>query len=166
MNFNQWLQTLPGSPTPTMAATKSGLASPTLIRHAERGRTTADNVIAIARSYGVSPVDALVDTGFLRPDEIDQSKVSARQALSDLGIDEALRTVVERVNGSGLFEEEFTVNDVMDDLAGRRDDRSNVAESDVRGDDYDDEALIDRINAGLEPIAAQKRTDPLDENYT
>lgn len=32
--------------------------------------------------------------------------------------------------------------------------------------DRDDDALIDRINAGEEQIAAQKRTDPLEENYT
>lgn len=115
MDFNQWLSSLPGSPTPTTAASRSGLASPTLIRHADKGATTADNVIKIARAFGVSPVDALVDAGFLRADEIDTAKVSARQALSDIGIEEALRIVVDRVNASGLFEEDFTVDEVLED---------------------------------------------------
>lgn len=114
MAFTQWLSTLPGSPTPTTAATRSALTASTLIRHAEKGRSTADNVIAIARAFGVSPVDALVDNGFLRPDEIDTAKVSARQALSDLGIEEALRIVVDRVNSSGLFENDFSVDDGID----------------------------------------------------
>lgn len=114
MDFNQWLSSLPGSPTPTTAASRSGLASPTLIRHASKGSTTADNTIKIARAFGVSPVDALVDTGFLRPGESDTARVSARQALADLGIEDALRIVVDRVNASGLFEEDFTMDDLGD----------------------------------------------------
>lgn len=30
----------------------------------------------------------------------------------------------------------------------------------------DHDALIDRINAGVEPIAAQEATKPLEENWT
>lgn len=168
MDFEQWLSSLPGAPTPTTAATRSQLTASTLIRHAEKGQTTADNVIAIARAFSVSPVDALVDCGFLRPDEIDTAKVSARQALADIGIEDALRIVVDRVNSSGLFEGEYTVEEALeelggDDLAARR---SNSAGGDVGVVVDDEDALIDAINEGVEKVAAQKRTEPLNEEYT
>ncbi|GEM_PF-4479884 len=41
-----------------------------------------------------------------------------------------------------------------------------VVTPDVSPVDDDEDALIDRINSGEEQIAAQKRTDPLDEHYT
>lgn len=161
MNFADWLQTLPGAPTPTQAATKSRLASPTLIRHAERGHTTADNIIKIARAFNVSPVDALVDNGFLCAAEIDRAKVTARQALHDLGIDEALRTVVERVNASGLFAEDFTTKEVVDDLAEHR----SVLDADdgtVREFDYAEYEYAADSSASEQEARYERGEDPID----
>ena len=154
MNFNEWLSTLPGSPTHTTAATRSKLTASTLIRHSEKGASTADNVIAIARAFGVSAVDALVDNGFLREDEIDTAKVSARQALADLGIDDALRIVVDRVNASGLFETPFTVDEVLEDSNDELAPRRSPSE-------YEIAAALDEANQLRG--AAHPRTPRLDE---
>ena len=80
MDFLEWLESLPGGATPTTAAKKAGLASPTLLRHAERGWTTADNVIAIARAYGVPPVDALVELDILDASEAGGDAVRLKEA--------------------------------------------------------------------------------------
>lgn len=140
MNFSSWLESLPGSPTPSVAARQSGLASPTLIRHAQQGRSTADNVIVIARAYGVSPVDALVDTGFLRLDEVAGETISLQQAFARASMGDAMQLLVDKLNESGLFEGTLSVADLEaeanatpitkpDDELARR--RSNTVEDDV-----------------------------------
>lgn len=112
MNFDTWLKSLPGAPTPTIAAKKSGLAAPTLLRHVERGHSTADNVIAIAKAYGVSPIDALVDNGMLEPSDLGGERSPIKAALRDATITELLETLIERVNNSGLIEGSFEMSTI------------------------------------------------------
>lgn len=176
MDFKKWLTTLPGAPTPSIAAKAAGLAGPTLLRHAERGHSTADNVITIARAYGVPPVDALVDTGFLRLDEVAGETISLQQAFARATMNDAMQLLVDKLNESGLFEGTLTVADLeaeansapilkpADDELARRRSNGDGAHVDPVVDDGD--GLLDRINDGSEPFAAQKRTPPLDENFT
>ncbi len=102
MNFLDWLQTLPGAPTPTQAAKAADLSNATLLRHAKAGQTTADNVIAIARAYGVPPIDALVDTGHLRADEVGDARTSIKMALRMATIAEKWDSIAEDINGMQL----------------------------------------------------------------
>ncbi|WP_257160370.1 DNA-binding protein [Corynebacterium cystitidis] len=102
MNFLDWLQTLPGAPTPTQAAKAADLSNATLLRHADRGQTTADNVIAIARAYGVPPIDALVDTGHLRADEVGDARTSIKMALRMATIAEKWDSIAEDIDGMQL----------------------------------------------------------------
>lgn len=113
MDFETWLSTLPGTPTPTTAATKAKLTSSTILRHAERGKSTADNVIAIARAFNVSPVDALVDNQFLIPSEVSSETISMRQALANAAMEDILQALVNKLNESGLFEGTFTIEDLQ-----------------------------------------------------
>lgn len=161
MDFTEWLQSLPGSPTPTIAANRSGLTNTTLIRHASRGATTADNVIAIARAYGVSPVDALVDTGHLEPNEASSERMEIRMALRAASIAEKWDSIAEDIDGMRIVVGRFPRASELDISAVE-----SFITPDVSPVEDDDDALIDRINAGEEQIAAQKRTDPLDEHYT
>nr|DAU95536.1 MAG TPA: hypothetical protein [Caudoviricetes sp.] len=110
MAFVDWLKTLPGAPTPTIAAKRSNLSGPTLLRHSERGYSTADNVIRIARAYGVNPVDALVDNGILQTEELGGERSTVRKALKEATVEELLETLVEYVNNSGLIEGKFETN--------------------------------------------------------
>ncbi|BAC17633.1 hypothetical protein [Corynebacterium efficiens] len=171
MNFIEWLNSLPGSPTPTLAANHSGLAGPTLIRHAQRGKTTADNVIKIAKAYGVSPIDALVELGFLSPEDVSDTRIPLKSALEEAGVSELLESLVKRVNASGLFEGTFDARF----FAGRAGAEihelpSRIEQKDVpdaQGNAYDDDdAILDGINAGTEKFAAQESTEPLDETWT
>lgn len=110
MAFSDWLRSLPGAPTPTIAAKRSNLSGPTLLRHSERGYSTADNVITIARAYGVNPVDALVDNGILQPEEFDDERSTVKNVLKEATVAELLEALVEYVNNSGLVEGRFEMN--------------------------------------------------------
>ncbi|WP_281510892.1 DNA-binding protein [Corynebacterium belfantii] len=107
MDFNEWLKSLPGAPTPTVAGKKAGVVSTTLIRHAAKGQTTADNVIAIARAYNVSPIDALVATGHLGADEASSARLDLRMALKGATVEELWDAMAEKIDGSRLFIEHF-----------------------------------------------------------
>lgn len=107
MDFNEWLKSLPGAPTPTTAARNARLVDATLIRHATKGQTTADNVIAIARAYNVSPIDALVATGHLGADEASSARLDLRMALKGATVEELWDAMAEKVDGSRLFIEHF-----------------------------------------------------------
>ena len=114
MDFLEWLESLPGGATPTTAAKKAGLASPTLLRHAERGWTTADNVIAISRAYGVPPVDALVTLGFLDASEAGGDAVRLKEALEQASISQLWDTMAAKIDGLHLTVGKFPR---MDDIA-------------------------------------------------
>ena len=128
MTFLEWLESLPDSPTPTQAASRARLSNATLLRHAEKGKTTADNVIAIARAYGVPPVDALVDLGFLRPDEAGGEAVRMKEALKEASISQLWDTMADKIDGLHLTVGKFprmddidvTVIEPQDDLEALR----------------------------------------------
>lgn len=68
----------------------------TLLRQLERGYIPADNVIAIARAYGISIVDALVQTEHISEDEVDI--VGVTQALGYATNQEMLDEMRKRVD--------------------------------------------------------------------
>lgn len=126
MDFREWLSTLPGSPTPTSAARASKLVDATLIRHAERGSTTADNVIAISRAYGVPPVDALVTLGILDASEAGGDAVRLKEALEQASISQLWDTMAAKIDGLHLTVGKFprmddiAISVANDDLKARR----------------------------------------------
>lgn len=142
--FPEWLASLPGAPTPSQAAEVARLPRPTLLRHAERERTTAENAIAIARAYDVSPADALVEMGFLEPDEVNASEALAvREALGRAEWPDLFDEITKRVNASGMFEGEFELS--LDspvhisepaDLEEKRKQREGGVEKPFKGADW------------------------------
>ena len=151
MEFLEWLESLPGGATPTTAAKKAGLASPTLLRHAERGYTTADNVIAIARAYGVPPVDALVELGFLEPSETGGEAVRLKEALKDASISQLWDAMAEKIDGTQVAVGRFPR---FDDL---------TVEFAEREEDFDARRERALRLAKEGKAAAQKRTPKLEE---
>ncbi|OKX85153.1 hypothetical protein [Corynebacterium glutamicum] len=147
MNFAQWLKSLPGSPTPTSAARKSGLIDATLIRHAAKGSSTADNVIKISRAYGVSPIDALVELGFLKSDDVEGSRVSLRRALDEASVAELLEYLVRAVNRSGMFDGEYSADDL---ISG-----GNVINFPTSSDNHDDDEWEPELY-----VAKRKKPEP------
>lgn len=111
VKFRDWLETLPGAPTPSVVAEVANLPRPTLLRHAERGHTTAENAIAIARAYNVPPADALVEMGFLEADEVNASdKLAVREALKRADWEDIFAEITARVNASPMFEGTFELS--------------------------------------------------------
>lgn len=71
MEHEAWIKSLGPDLTPTTAAKAAGLSYSTVLRQVERGRLSADNVIAIARAYKAGIVDSLIATEHISPDEVD-----------------------------------------------------------------------------------------------
>ena len=110
-DFETWLSTLPGAPTPSMAAKKANLNHSSLLNHARRGATTAENAIAIARAYRVAPADALVEMGFLEANEVNASdKLAVREALERADWSEIFEEITQRINASPMFEGDFELS--------------------------------------------------------
>lgn len=64
----EWLESVAGGDSPNAVATKAEMYAATLAKQIKRGTLPAETVIKISREYGVNPTQALVDTGYLRPD--------------------------------------------------------------------------------------------------
>ncbi|WP_145941711.1 hypothetical protein [Corynebacterium glyciniphilum] len=96
MDPKKWIESLPGTPSLTAAAKRSDIQKTTLIRQIDRGTIPSDNVIAIARAYGVNIVDALIATGHLEPTEVEI--VGVAQALGHATNAEMLEEMRKRVD--------------------------------------------------------------------
>lgn len=70
MKHEEWIKGIEEGLTPTVAAKTAGLSHTTVLRQMNRGGLSSESVIAIARAYKVSIVDALVDTGHINEDEV------------------------------------------------------------------------------------------------
>lgn len=106
MNFESWLDTLIAPETRAMAAKRAGYAQSTISRQLDRGHLRPEMVIALCRAYDRSPVDGLVETGYLFPHEI--HGVGVEQAL-DMATNQQVLALIER---------RITVDDDRDFRAG------------------------------------------------
>ncbi|WP_152668949.1 hypothetical protein [Corynebacterium renale] len=110
-DFGEWLASLPGAPTPSLAAKAAKLNHSSLLNHVNRRYTTAENAIAIARAYGVAPADALVEMGFLNADEVGASEsLAVREALKRADWEDIFAEITARVNASEMFEGTFELS--------------------------------------------------------
>lgn len=66
MDINEWLNSLPGSPTVSQAADHAGVSKATFLRHEKNGKTTAEYVTKIARAYDVNEIQSLINLGFVQ----------------------------------------------------------------------------------------------------
>ena len=71
MNPSEWLSKVGKGSTLNAVATKAGVQPSTLMRQVDRGSLSAEVAITVARAHDYSPVQALVETGHLRVDEVD-----------------------------------------------------------------------------------------------
>lgn len=165
-SHKNWFNRVTNGESGRSAAMKAGVSTSTLNRQLSKGEITAEYVIALARAFGESPSMALVATGYLKLDEV--SSVDELEAVRSLDDQSLIRELAFRIDADPTaWFSTFGELDERDQLKERRAKKSsNEGQSNVHSGDYDDDALIEQINSGAEPIAAQKRTDPLDENYT
>ncbi|MBC3186312.1 hypothetical protein H7347_06960 [Corynebacterium sp. zg-331] len=180
MEHTKWFTRLTNGAS-ALAASKQAspqLNNATLSRQLNRGTFSAEVVIALARGYNASPVEALAQTGYLRTSEATgQAPEAIAQLLSDQDL---IRELARRIDDdasawSDTFDHTLqsattSVPAAEDDLAARREGKpeakSETGAPAAAYDDMSDDELIDRINAGQERIVAQKRTPPLEEEWT
>lgn len=86
MEHVQWFKRLTNNDSALSASKKADppLNNATLSRQLNKGIFSAENVIALARGYGQSPIGELIKTGYLRAEEFTgQSPELAAQLLPD-----------------------------------------------------------------------------------
>lgn len=147
MDIQEWLKSLPGSPTVSQAADYSGVSKATLLRHAKKGQTTAEYAIEIARAYQRNEVQALIDLGIINHD-----------AVESFGIERAL--------------EKATNQQILDEILRRSDPEARELFTNDNHPDVIDIPDPDNLEARREralrlansgKAAAQKRTPRLEE---
>lgn len=93
MDFRAWITALITPDTLRTASEKIGLSHSTVTRQLSRETLTPTTVIALCRAYGRSPVDGLVQTGYLHAAETEGVGISAALdiATNHQLLDEVLR---------------------------------------------------------------------------
>lgn len=162
-NHISWYKSLVGSDTEKAASDRAGITTSTLNRQLAKGHLSEGNVIAIARAYGANPVDALARTGYITAEEAAGNGREIAELLSD---QELIRALALRINpDEEIWSQAFgtVVNETSKAASPseKTDVQANVYDLDSRS--HDD--LIERINAGIEPVAAQEATEPLEEHH-
>lgn len=115
MNKETWFKETVQGDTIAEVALKAGIIKTTAWRQYNNALGfSAENVILIARAYHKSPVEALVEFGYIRADEMATGKTVAK--LHDASNDELLQELARRlkenadadwVNSPIIYREEF-----------------------------------------------------------
>lgn len=138
MTLQEWLKSLPGSPTVSQAADHSGVSKATLLRHDKKGETTAEYAISIARAYEVNEVQALIDLGFITEKAVRELGITMSL---DMATNEALlEQVLRRSDPQARV---LFGNDGDDDVIGLRPDFRVVSTPAAINDDEDDGTVKD-----------------------
>lgn len=134
MKHSEWFNRITNGASGNAAAAKSGISVSSLNRHLSGGELSAEEVIALCRAYGHSPVKGLAATGHLTHEEATgMTTAAAAELLSD---PELIRTLAYRINANpeawfGTFGE--LADEPVDELAARR---SNTPPNDVGPVEY------------------------------
>ena len=94
MNFETWLDELTNHETRREIAAKTGYAATTLTRQIDRGSIRPEMVIALCRAYDRSPVQGLVETGYINEYEV--QGVDLAIALHDATNEQLLNEIMRR----------------------------------------------------------------------
>ena len=94
MNVNEWLIDLKGEDSMRAASKKSGYAQTTLQRQIDKGSLSPEMVISLCRAYDRSPVQGLVETGYINEYEV--QGVDLAIALHDATNEQLLNEIMRR----------------------------------------------------------------------
>lgn len=134
MKHTEWIRKVTQGDSERAIGKKANVPFRTINSQLSRGSLSAENVISVAIGYGVHPVRALVDTGFL--DAKYATEIDPASALRLVTEDDLADEVLRRMKLAGEHEA-FTTP--VDDLAARR--RGSPA-SDVSPGAYDPERMV------------------------
>lgn len=107
-NHKKWFKRITNDASGRTAATEAGIAIATLNRQLGKNELSAETVIALARAYGVAPVAALVQTGYLEPNE--GGDITAAELAEILTGQDLIRLLAYRIDDNpdawaGTFDE-------------------------------------------------------------
>lgn len=151
MNSNAhetWLLELIGTDSMRTAAQKTEYAQTTISRQLTRGRLSPEMVISLCRAYDRSPVQGLVETGYINEFEVDGPGilVALREATNEQLLEEILRRSDPQARH--LFG-----NDGTEDVIGLRPDFRVVSDPAATNDGGDDDGTVEEFD-WTEPHAA------------
>ena len=102
----EWFNSTVGDDTINAAASKANVNQPTLNRRLKSGELTAELVISIARAYGVNPVQALIETGYLDTNEARGTVTISK--LADASDQELMQEMLRRIDTGKQISELWT----------------------------------------------------------
>ena len=143
-----------GKDTYSAAANRAGFDKSAFTRWKNGARADPDFVVKFARNYNRNVLEALVAAGFLTDEEADLREVNTGgTTLKEATDAELTEELLLRLR---LLEEDKPI-DIHSDPCKTPIDAA---------DDFDDDAIVARINAGVERVAAQEATPPIEEHFT
>jgi hypothetical protein len=140
--------------TYSSAAKRVGVDKSAFTRWKNGARPDPNLVVKFARNYNRNVLEALVAAGFLTEEEADLREVdTGGTTLKEATDAELTEELLLRLR---LLEEDKPI-DIHSDPCKTPIDAA---------DDFDDDAIVARINAGVERVAAQEATPPIEEHFT
>ena len=119
MDINEWIKGLIGEDSYRAAAVKADTTGPTITRQLQKGHLSPEMVIALCRAYDRSPVQGLVETGYINEYEV--QGVDLAIALHDATNEQLLNEIMRRSDPQARYlfgaDGDSTVVD-LDDAAG------------------------------------------------
>lgn len=98
-SFKEWVREIAEDASNREIAMKSGIPMTTFHRKWTKDEFTAEDAVTIARAYGRSPIEALVEQGTLTPDEVRRAGVHPIEEFTMLELSrELLRRVQQQTD--------------------------------------------------------------------
>lgn len=94
MDINEWIKGLIGEDSYRAAAVKADTTGPTITRQLQKGHLSPEMVIALCRAYDRSPVQGLIETGYINEYEVEG--VDLAIALHDATNEQLLNEILRR----------------------------------------------------------------------
>lgn len=157
-----WIRKTVGNASDREIGKLANIGQSTLSRQRRDGTVTVETAVKIARAYQVSVVPALLALDVLT--EFDLKAFSTSSGIMDASDEDLVAEILRRMKAGQADWAKKPISELDTRRKAKRGNNSPTAPPHVTEPDYD--AILDGINAGTEPIAAQKATDPLEENYT
>ena len=126
MEHSEWLQKVSKGDSINASANKAGIQQRTLARQVDREHIDAESVIALAIAYGIHPVGALVETGYL--DEKWANQIGPFLAVRKLTDEQIFEEILRRMKLPGDHRE-FTTP--VDELLKERGNVTPLPHTDV-----------------------------------
>ncbi|ERS41863.1 MULTISPECIES: transcriptional regulator [Corynebacterium] len=174
MNSNEhetWLQDLIGGDSMRTAAQRTDYAQTTISRQLSRGHLSPEMVIALCRAYDRSPVQGLVETGYINEYEVEG--VDLAIALHDATNEQLLNEIMRRSDPEARYlfgaDGDSEVVDIDDaggaavfDIQKARVDPSDYDDGTVREFDYDESEYAADSSPDEQKIREERGEDPID----